>query len=101
MSFTTPLALLFLLTIPYFVWVGRPSAYGRARWRDWASLGVRLLILLLLTLSLAGTEIVRAADELAVVFLVDASDSIGPEQEAQSEAFVRDAIETMTPNVAN
>ncbi|MFQ5434869.1 MAG: VWA domain-containing protein, partial [Anaerolineae bacterium] len=98
MSFTTPLALLFLLTIPYFVWVGRPSAYGRARWRDWASLGVRLLILLLLTLSLAGTEIVRAADELAVVFLVDASDSIGPEQEAQSEAFVRDAIETMTPN---
>ncbi|MFQ5421598.1 MAG: VWA domain-containing protein, partial [Anaerolineae bacterium] len=94
----TPLALLFLLTIPYFVWVGRPSAYGRARWRDWASLGVRLLILLLLTLSLAGTEIVRAADELAVVFLVDASDSIGPEQEAQSEAFVRDAIETMTPN---
>ncbi len=98
MSLTTPLALLFLLTLPYFVWVGRPSAYGRARWRDWASLIARLLILLLLTLSLAGTQIVRAADELAVVFLVDASDSIGPEQSAQAEEFVRAAMETMTPN---
>ncbi len=98
MSFTTPLALLFLLAIPYFVWVGRPSRYGRSRWRDWASLVVRVLIIALLTLSLAGTQMVRAADELAVVFLVDASDSIGPEQAQQAEAFVRTAVETMGVN---
>ncbi len=98
MNFTTPLALLLLLTLPYFVWVGRPSRYGRSRWRDWISLGVRILIIVLLTLSLAGTQMARAADELAVVFLVDASDSIGPEQAAQAEEFVRAAVETMGVN---
>lgn len=59
------------------------------------SLGLRLLILLLLILSLAGTQVVQAADRLAVVFLVDASDSISPTQAAQAEAFVREAMATM------
>ncbi|MCP4429151.1 MAG: VWA domain-containing protein [Chloroflexi bacterium] len=111
MSFTTPLMLALLLAIPYFVWVGRPSHYGyfglqpsvatqhrRFRRRDWVSLGVRILIIALLTLSLAGTQMVRAADELAVIFLVDASDSIGPEQARQAEDFVRAAVEMMGVN---
>ncbi len=98
MNFTTPFALLLLLAIPYFIGVGRPSSYGRSRWRDWASLIIRILIIALLTLSLAGTQMVRAADELAVVFLVDASDSIGPEQAQQAEEFVRTAVETMAVN---
>lgn len=95
MNFTAPLALLLLFVIPYFVWLGRPRQTAVRRWREWVSLGLRLLILILLTLSLAGTEIVRAADELAVVFLVDASDSIGPEQAAEAEEFVRTAVESM------
>lgn len=106
MNFTTPLSLLLFLFLPYFIWLGRPSRYGyfgsaqhrHSRWRDWASLVVRLLIIALLTLSLAGTQMVRAADELAVVFLVDASDSIRPEQAAQAEEFVRAAVETMGVN---
>ncbi|MCA9971018.1 MAG: VWA domain-containing protein [Anaerolineales bacterium] len=101
MNFTTPLALLLLLLfVPYVVWLGRPR-YGRftpRRWRDGASLGLRLLILLLLVLGLAGLQLVRAADNLAVVFLVDASDSISPAQAAQAETFVREAMSTMGPN---
>ncbi|MCP5097500.1 MAG: VWA domain-containing protein [Chloroflexi bacterium] len=97
MNFTTPFALLLLLLLPYFVWLGRPRKTAVRRWREWVSLGLRLTILILLVLSLAGTQIVRAADELAVVFLVDASDSIGIEQATQAETFVRDAIATMTP----
>ena len=97
MNFTTPFALLLLLAIPYFVWLGQPRRAAERRWRDWFSLGLRLLILALLVLSLAGTQVVRAADTLAVVFLIDASDSVGPEQADQAEAFVREAIETMGP----
>ena len=97
MNFTTPLAFLLLLVLPYFVWLGRPRKTAVRRWREWTSLAMRVVILILLTLSLAGTQLVRAADELAVVFLVDASDSISPEQAAQAEDFVRAAIETMTP----
>ncbi len=101
MRFATPFALLLLLSLPYFFWLGRPRAAARrARggWREPASLGLRLLIVVLLTLSLAGAQTVRAADELAVVFLMDASDSISPAQRAEAETFVRQAIESMKPN---
>ena len=98
MNFTTPLALLLLLTIPYFFWLGQPRRAGGRRWRDWASLALRILIMLLLILSLAGTQLVRAADELAVVFLVDASDSISPTQAETAESYIRTALESMTPN---
>ena len=99
-SFTTPLALLLLLgALPYAVWLGKPRSLhaGARRWREWTSLSLRVLIIALLTLSLAGTQMVRAADELAVVFLVDNSDSIGPEQAAESERLLRTAIEGMGP----
>ncbi|MFZ1397986.1 MAG: VWA domain-containing protein [Candidatus Promineifilaceae bacterium] len=98
MNFTTPLALLLLLTIPYFFWLGQPRRAVGRRWRDWASLALRILIMLLLILSLAGTQLVRAADELAVVFLVDASDSISPTQAETAESYIRTSLESMTPN---
>ncbi len=82
------------------MWLARPRVGGwsRRRWRDWVSVGLRIIILVLVVLSLAGIQIVRSADELAVVFLVDASDSINQEQAAQAETYVRSAIETMGPN---
>ncbi|PID85999.1 MAG: hypothetical protein CSB13_05225 [Chloroflexi bacterium] len=100
MSFTTPFALLLLLAIPFFIWLARPRIGGwrRWRWREWFSIGLRILILTLLILSLAGIQVMRTADELAVVFLIDASDSINQTQAEQAEAYVREAIETMTPN---
>jgi hypothetical protein len=97
MNFTAPLALILLLFIPYFVWLGRPRSRAGRR-RDWISLGLRLLIIALLILSLAGSQLVRAADDLAVVFLVDGSDSIRPEQAEQAETLVRAAIEQLGPN---
>ena len=96
MRFSTPAALLLLLFIPYLIWLGRPRRGGA--WREWLALALRLFILVLLCFSLAGTRLVRAADELAVVFLIDASDSMGPEQLEQAEEFVRGAVESMGPD---
>ncbi len=98
MSFTSPWALLTLLAIPLIVWLGMPRATSARRTRDWVSVSLRSLILLLLSLSMAGAQTVRNGDELAVVFLVDGSDSITATQAAKAEAFVQDAIETMEPN---
>jgi uncharacterized membrane protein len=98
MNFTTPLALLLLLSLPYFVWLGRPRNRTRRDLRQWASLILRLLIVALIIFSLAGAQIVRAADELAVVFLVDASDSIRDEQLQAAEAYVQQAVEGMGPD---
>ena len=52
----------------------------------------------LVILSLAGAQLVRAVDDLAVIFLVDVSDSMGPENIATAEQFVREATAGMEPN---
>lgn len=97
-NFAAPVGLLLLMVLPYFFWLGRPRVGAIRPGRDWLSVGLRLTIMLLLILGLAGSQIVRAADELAVVFLVDMSDSISQEQQDRAEEFVRTAIEGMTIN---
>ncbi|MBK7218105.1 MAG: VWA domain-containing protein [Candidatus Promineofilum sp.] len=123
MSFTTPAALLLLALLPLVAWLvwpvdrrpverrpanrrpvdQRPASRrpGAARPRPrsgWPGLVLRLLILALLILSLAGAQLVRAVDDLAVVFLVDASDSMSRESAAAAEAFVREAVGAMGPD---
>src|SRR5262249_51000612 len=97
MKFATPIALLLLLVIPYFVWLGWPRLRYR-RQRDITSLAIRIVIVVLLVLALAGTQIVQAADKLTVVFLVDASDSIDQTARAQAEKYIRDAMSQMSPD---
>lgn len=96
MTFANPLALVLLLVIPYFLWLGRPRLAYRRR-RDLASLIARIVIVLSLILALAGVQVVRAADKLAVVFLLDASDSIDQTARTQAEAYIRDALSHMSP----
>ena len=100
MTFTTPILLVLLLLLPFLIWVGRPyqTTFRQRNWREWVSLLLRLLIVLLIILALAGTQAVRAVDELAVVFLVDGSDSISAEQFKQAEDFVATAVARMSSN---
>jgi Mg-chelatase subunit ChlD len=94
MRFTSPFFLLLLLLVPLTAWMGWPAS-GVARRREFVSLFLRLIIILCLVLSLAGLEIVRSGDELAVVFLMDVSDSM-PQQTIDTEVgYVREAIESM------
>ncbi|MCA9948160.1 MAG: VWA domain-containing protein [Anaerolineales bacterium] len=100
MTFTTPIFLVLLLTLPLLIWVGRPytAPFNRRNWRVWISLLLRLLIVVLIILALAGAQAVRTIDELAVVFLVDGSDSINAEQFAEAEDFVATAVARMGDN---
>lgn len=97
MRFTTPLFLVLLLLVPLTAWMGWP-AMGPARRRESVSLILRIAILLCLILSMAGLEIVRSGSELAVVFLMDASDSMPQEAIDSETAFVAQAIESMGPD---
>lgn len=96
MRLGAPAALLLLLLIPFVIWLGRPRYHQSLRER--LTLALRVAILVLLILSLAETRLVRAIDELAVVFIIDASDSIEPAQQQQVEKFVRGAIERLGPD---
>jgi len=95
MSFTRPFALLLLLTLAYFIWLARlPRFTRRAR----VILALRGLLVLLLVLGLAGAQTVHGGDELAVVFLVDVSDSIGLSGKAAELDFVKNALGKMGEN---
>ncbi len=103
MSFTTPVALLLLAALPLVAWWVWPAGSRRSGPRPrprsgWVGLVLRLLILALLVLSLAGAQLARAVDDLAVVFLVDGSDSMSRESAAAAEAFVRQAVGAMGPD---
>ncbi len=97
MAFTQPLFLLLLILLPYFIYLGRPaSRYGRGR--AWAALILRCLIALLIILSLAGTQSVHGGDELAVVFVVDVSDSVSKAEQERALAFVEESLAAMGPD---
>ena len=97
MRFTSPFFLLLLLLVPIVVWMGWP-ARGPARRRELASLTLRLAIVLSLIFALAGTEILQSGKDLAVVFLMDVSDSMSEEAIAVEVNYVRSALEAMGPD---
>lgn len=97
MRFTSPLALFLLLVLPAIAIMGWPRR-GFGWRREVVSLGLRLLIALSLILALAGLEIVRAADQLAVVFLVDASDSMPASAQSFASDYMRQALAEMRPD---
>ncbi|MCZ7542359.1 MAG: VWA domain-containing protein [Anaerolineae bacterium] len=97
MTFSAPLALILLVALPYFVWYGRPRTPFR-RGRDVFSLALRLLIASLLVFSIAGTQLVLAADRLATIFLVDYSDSMGAEGRQAALDYVEAALDSMGPD---
>ncbi len=96
-TLTSPWFLLLLLFLPLLFWLGWPSR-GPSRRREIVSLVLRLLIALLLIASLAGLEIRRASDDLAVVYLVDYSDSMPIQARRLELAYVREALARMGPN---
>lgn len=79
-----------LLALPYVWWVGRPRRPTRRR--GLASLGVRTLLLLALVLALANLTARQNSQRLAVVFLLDASDSLDAEARAAQQTFLAQAL---------
>jgi Ca-activated chloride channel family protein len=94
MRFTSPFFLLLLLLVPLVVYIGAPSK-GTSRRRELLSLGLRLAIILCLIFAIAGLETVQSGNNLAVVFLVDVSDSM-PQQAVDSEVnYIREALKSI------
>ncbi len=97
MRFTTPILLLLLILLPIIFVLGKPVR-GPARRREISALGLRVIIVLCVILALAGLEIARASDQLAVVFLLDDSDSMSSEAKGLAFDYARQAIHDMGPD---
>ena len=95
MTFSNAPALLLLLTLLPVIWLGRPSP-GFGRRREIISLAVRLILLTGLILALAGMQVRRKNDNLAVVFLLDVSDSMSGEAKSVAIDYIREALQAMS-----
>jgi Mg-chelatase subunit ChlD len=94
-AFAYPWYLVCLLALAPVAWLWWRGRNPIRRWREAASLALRVAILALLVLGLAGLQWVQASDELAVVFLMDVSDSIDAVAREQAIAFMRAALQGM------
>jgi uncharacterized membrane protein/Mg-chelatase subunit ChlD len=92
-SFDAPVALL-LLPLLLAVVVGLHAASRRrlGAGRRRAALLVRILLLSALVAALAGFQLVLPVDRLAVVYLVDMSDSVGTAGREEALAYVRQSL---------
>lgn len=98
MRLTFPLALLLLpFALGFLAYIGWPRMAFRRR-RDTLSLVLRGLLVTMVILALAGVQIVRPVQKWAVVFLVDASDSLGAVSRAQQEAYIQNALANKPPD---
>ena len=79
-DFRAPLFLLLLAAIPLLIYVQQRAHRGAAQWRKSVIFCLRGTALLCAILALADLHRTHKARRLAIVFLIDASESIPPEQ---------------------
>jgi uncharacterized membrane protein/Mg-chelatase subunit ChlD len=94
-TFIYPASLWLFLLVPLTVllaWIGprRPT-----RPRFWSGLVLRVVLLSLIILALAGIQLRLQADNLTAVFVLDVSDSIDADARKAGETFIREAIQAM------
>ncbi|HAB17298.1 MAG TPA: VWA domain-containing protein, partial [Verrucomicrobiota bacterium] len=84
LQFTHPEWLVLLLpAVAWTVWLAWKSDASLTPWRRWASFGLRLLIVLMLGLSIAGVQWKRPQDGMNIFFMLDRSDSVPSSQQEQ------------------
>lgn len=76
----TPLFLILLLVIPIFILILRSTHVVASKWRKWTTFFLRCGVLLCAILALANLQGSRKDQRLAIVFLIDTSDSIAPSE---------------------
>ncbi len=96
-TFASPRFLLLLLAIPLAFWIGKRTLAGLDPFRRRASMGLRVLGILLLALALAELQWKDVLDQVEVIFVVDQSLSIPREQGQLALDVVNAARKTMRP----
>src|SRR5688572_21542033 len=98
LSFTNPWALLLWPPlVAYFVWLSQRTLTDLSRLRRRVALAMRLLVVTLLVLAIAGVQLVRYNKDLAVMFVVDYSDSVGPQAKEKAAQFIDAAVKDRKP----
>jgi uncharacterized membrane protein/Mg-chelatase subunit ChlD len=96
-SFVYPAAVWLLLLVPLTAGLALIGPRRPTLFRFWFGLALRLILLTLVVLALSGIQLRLRADTLTVVFVLDVSDSVPPEEQARGESFIRQSVLNMPP----
>ena len=94
MEITRPLLLLLLLLLPFLYYGYRRSLVDLSRTQRLMSLITRIIIVVLLILSIAGVQYLKTDEKLAVMFLVDISDSISEDGLTKATDYINEALKS-------
>ena len=93
-QFTHPEWLLLLIpAVAWTLWLVWRSDASLAPWRRWVSTGLRLFVLLLLLLGVAGIQWKRPREGMNTFFLLDRSDSVPSPQQEQAREMANSMAE--------
>jgi uncharacterized membrane protein len=88
--FTHPLWLIALVpALAWILWLAVKSDVQTTAWRRWTSGTLRIVVLLLVVLAIAGLQWLRPIEGMNVFFLMDRSDSV---PSAQQDAALQEAV---------
>ncbi len=88
-QFTHPYWLVLLpIALAWVGWLAWKTDVQIGAWRRWTALGLRLVIVLLLSLAVSGFQLLRPVEGMNVFFLLDRSDSVTSAQQEAAKGFV-------------
>ena len=96
-DFRTPLFLILLVAIPVLIFVQRNARRSTAKWRKRVTFFLRGAALLCAILALANLHRTHQEQRLAVVFLIDTSESIQPTQYEEASKQINAAVAKLKP----
>jgi hypothetical protein len=76
----------------YFVWLSRRTLADLSIFAGVCRCFMRLLVSALIVLAIAGTQLVRYNRDMAVVFVVDYSDSVAPDAKERAAKYIETSI---------
>ncbi|MDE0015618.1 MAG: VWA domain-containing protein [Candidatus Poribacteria bacterium] len=96
-DFRTPLFLILLIAIPLLIFVQRRTHLGTTKWRKSVTFFLRGAALLCAILALASLHRTHKEQRLAVVFLMDTSESVPPIQREAAVKQINAAVAKLRP----
>ena len=93
MQFERPIFLLLLLLIVPVLYLAWRSRRSEERWKWWASLALRTLVVVALVAAIAQPSLVRRGEALTTVFVLDRSRSVPPQRLADARGFAEALVE--------
>jgi uncharacterized membrane protein len=94
---TNPIALVLLGLVPVALYLARHSLANLSRLRGALSIVARSMILLMVVLALAGLRVRSTSRDLALIFVVDVSASVAPDEQYDVIDFINREIDRASP----